>query len=136
MRLLLAPRRTESERAPGREHAARCSDCWAVLALLHELATGVPPAEADRMAGLFGCALVQEELYLMTGLDAPALRAAHPAAAQHLGWCVACRERFAELAAVEGVAARGEIPPLLATAPRWQAVAAQAGETVREAVGR
>jgi hypothetical protein len=111
------------------EHVARCSDCWAVVSLLHELATGAPPAEAGRMADLFGCAPVQDRLYLLPGLDAAALRATEPALARHLGWCVSCRERAAEILLVEAAAARGEFA---AARTRWRETAA----SVREVVGR
>ncbi len=120
-----------------REHVARCSDCWAVLALVHELTQGDPPPGAERMAGLFACAPVQDELYLLSGLSAAEIRATHPGMATHLAWCHGCRDRLAELLAVERAAARGELgPPLIAVAPRWRETAARAGETVREVVGR
>jgi len=116
------------------EHVARCSDCWEVLSLLHELAVGAAPPDAGRMQKLFGCAPVQESMYLLTGLGAAELRAAHPDAARHLGWCHACRERLAELLVVERAAGRGEFGAVLAppVAPRWRETA----ERAREAVDR
>jgi hypothetical protein len=120
-----------------RDHAARCSDCWAVLGLLHELSMGGPPLEAERMAGLFGCAPVQDGMYLLTGLSAGEMRAGHPDLAAHLGWCVACRERFAEALWAERAVALGEIPAVIAPAlPRWRESAGRLGEVVRELVGK
>src|SRR5262245_4266008 len=124
-------------RAEARAHIARCSDCWEVLRLLYELAEGGPPADAERMPALFGCAPVQDELYLLAGLNAAEIRATHPGLVRHLGWCFACRDRLAELLIVERAAASGEFgPPLLASASRWRLRAARAGETIHEAVGR
>src|SRR2546427_12147087 len=37
------------ERRKAEEHVARCSDCWAMLSLLHELATGEPASGAESM---------------------------------------------------------------------------------------
>jgi hypothetical protein len=108
--------RAEQDEARG--HAARCSDCWGVLELLHELALGTPPAEAERMRQLFGCRPVQDDLYLLEDLTAEEMRRHHPALARHLGWCLACRERLAEVRLVARAAARGEFgPPLLAAPP-------------------
>jgi hypothetical protein len=99
------------------EHAARCSDCWAVLALLHDLALGEPPAEAARMQALYGCDPVQDALYLLEGLTAADVRRRHPDVARHLGWCLACRGRLAEILVVAREAAGGAYgPPLLARA--------------------
>lgn len=139
--LLRAAKGTEaSEQQEARDHAARCSDCWAVLGLLHELAMGAPPADAARMAGLFGCGIVQDEMYLLAGLSAEEMRAAHPASAGHLGWCLACRERFAELVWAERAVARGELPVVVApalptSAATWRDAAGRVGEAVRELVG-
>jgi hypothetical protein len=99
------------------------------VGLLHELATGVRPAEAGRMADLFGCGPVQDRLYLLPGLGASELRATEPELARHLGWCLACRERAAEVLLVEAAAARGEFG---APRTRWRETAA----AVREVVGR
>ena len=119
-------------------HVAHCSDCWAVLSLMHELATGTSPAGAERMPELFGCAPVRDDLYLLAGLTAAEVRAAHPAHARHLGWCHACRDRLAEIMVVERAAARGEFGPALVALPeaRWREGAARAGQRVHEAVGR
>ena len=134
----VGPRPEASERREAEEHVARCSDCWAVLTLLHELATGEPPPGADRMGALFGCGPVQDEMYLLAGLTAEEIRTKHPTEARHLGWCHACRDRLAEVLAVERAASRGELglPPIAAAAPRWREATARAGETVREVVGR
>lgn len=119
-----------------RDHAARCSDCWTVLALLTELALGEAPPEAERMAGLFGCAAVQDKLYLSTGLSAEEMRTKQPDLAAHLGWCSACRERFAEVLWAERAVALGELPAVIAPAlPRWRESAGRLGEVVRELVG-
>ena len=119
-----------------RDHAARCSDCWAVLALLHELAMGDPPPDAGRMADLFGCRAVQDGLYLLSGLSAGEMRAAQPQLAAHLAWCLGCRERFAEVLWAERAVARGELPAVLEPAlPRWRESAGRLGEVVRELVG-
>src|SRR5437016_8157875 len=125
------------ERREAEEHVICCSDCWAVLSLLHELATGEPAPGAERMGALFGCGPVQDEMYLLAGLPAEEIRRRHPHVARHLGWCHACRDRVAEVMTIERAAARGDLgPPLVApAAPRWRGAAARVGETVREAVG-
>ena len=108
-----------------------------MLSLLHELARGEPAAGAERMGALFGCGPIRDEMYLLAGLTAEEIRRRHPHVARHLGWCLACRDRVAEVMAIEHAAARGELGPPLVTpaAPRWREAAAQVGETVREAVG-
>jgi len=108
-----------------------------MLSLLHELATGEPVAGAERMGALFGCGPIRDEMYLLAGLTAEEIRRRHPHVARHLGWCHACRDRVAEVMAIERAAARGELGPPLVTpaAPRWREAAARVGETVREAVG-
>jgi hypothetical protein len=119
-----------------REHAARCSDCWAVLSLLHELAMNEPPAEAARMAALFGCQPVQDAMYLLAGLSVDEMRAAHPESAAHLGWCLACRGRLAEVVWAERAVLAGELPAVIAVpAPVWRDIAGRVGEAVRELVG-
>lgn len=132
------PTLAASERREAEEHVARCSDCWAVLSLLHEFATGEAPSGRERIGPLFGCGPVQDEMYLLAGLTAEEIRTRHPHVARHIGWCHACRDRLAEVLVVERAAARGELgPPLIApAAPSWKEIAARAGETVREAVGR
>jgi hypothetical protein len=129
---------TPDRRQAALEHAARCSDCYTVLRLAHELATGAPPADAARMTTLFGCDAVQDRLYLLGATPISSLRASVPEFVRHLAWCFACLERAAEVVAVEAEAAGLAYgPPLLAPAPaQWQEVAARAGETVREVVGR
>ncbi len=124
-------------RREAEEHISRCSDCWAVLSLLHELATGEPAPGAERMGVLFGCGPIQDEMYLLAGLTAEEIRRRHPHVARHLGWCHACRDRVAEVMTIERAAAQGDFgPPLVApAAPRWRGAAARVGETVREAVG-
>src|SRR5437870_2005103 len=125
------------ERREAEEHVSRCSDCWAVLSLLHELATGEPAPGAERMGALFGCGPIQDEMYLLAGLTAEEVRRRHPHVARHLGWCHACRDRVAEVMTIERAAARGDLgSSLLApAAPHWRGAAARVGETVREAVG-
>src|SRR4029450_11441961 len=93
------------------EHVARCSDCWATLEVTHDLAFGEPPADAGRMAALYGCDAVQDRLYLLTDLTAADIRAREPETARHLGWCLSCRERLGEIIAVARPAARGGLRP-------------------------
>ena len=123
------PRPPAGRQEEARAHAARCSDCWTVLALLHELAVGAPPADAERMPALYGCGPVQEDIYLLAGLTAAEMRALHPERARHLGWCLACRDRLGEVLLVERAAARGEFEP-------GRRAAARMAETIHEAVGR
>src|SRR5437764_13392912 len=125
------------ERREAEEHVSRCSDCWAVLSLLHELATGEPVPGAERMGALFGCGPIQDETYLLAGLTAEEIRRRHPHVARHLGWCHACRDRVAEVMAIERAAARGELGPPLVTpaAPRWREAAARGGGAVRGGAG-
>lgn len=104
-------------------HLARCSDCWQALGTLHRDATGAPPDDEARMASLFECEPVRDRLFALVDLDPATIARAHAAEARHLGWCLACRTRLAELRDVERD---------LAAAPRWVDV----GERVREAVGR
>lgn len=120
------------------EHAARCSDCYTVLRLAHELATGAPPPDADRMPALFGCDDIRDRLYLLGDTPVSSLRAADPDMAAHLAWCLACLGRAAEVVAVEAEAAGLAYgPPLLTPAgARWHEAATRTGETVREVVGR
>jgi hypothetical protein len=63
------------------------------------------------------------------------MAARHPAAARHLGWCLACRDRFAEVIEIEAAFADGTLTlPLLPEAARagWRA---RAGD-VHEMIGR
>jgi len=126
------------ERREAEEHVARCSNCWGVLSLLHELATGEAPPGAERMGTLFGCGPIRDEMYLLAGLTAEEIRTRHPDVARHLGWCHACRDRLAEVLTVEPAGSRGRLrlPLSVPAAPRWKEVTARAGQTVREAVGR
>jgi hypothetical protein len=124
------------DRQAAEEHVARCSDCWATLEVAHDLAFGEPPADAGRMAALYGCDAVQDRLYQMTDLTAADIRAREPEAARHLGWCLSCRERLVELIAVERAAARGDFEPLLAPTPRWRETVTRLGAKVREVVGQ
>ena len=100
-------------------HVARCSDCWATVAGLHEAATGAAP-EAQPS---FGCEAVRDRLYLLVDLDVGAIARAHAPLARHLGWCLACRSRLAEMIAVERD---------VAATPRWIELA----ERTIEAAGR
>ena len=45
-------------RRDAEEHVARCSDCWMVLRLLHELAMRNAPADAERMDNI--CSAISE----------------------------------------------------------------------------
>ena len=90
-------------------HLADCSDCWAVVELLHESADGAQPPEQTRMAQLYGCERVRDRFYVLLGLSPAERTTREPAAWRHLGWCLACRDRFAAFAAIEadaGAAAR------------------------------
>src|SRR4029453_12674145 len=129
------PEASARDRRAAEEHVARCSDCWATLAVAHDLAFGEPPADAERMAALYGCDAVQGRLYLVRYLTAADIRAREPESARHLGWCLSCRERLVELIAVERAAAHGDLEPLLAPMPRWRETATRLGAKVREAVG-
>src|SRR5439155_986511 len=96
---------------------SRCSDCCRVLSGLHERATGERLADTDRIMELFGCERVQDEMHLLVGLSPSRMAAEHPHLARHLGWCHACRDRFAQVLQVEDAAARGEFGPARA---RWR----------------
>jgi hypothetical protein len=104
-------------------HVARCADCWHALADLHRGVTGDAPLEDTDVTSRFDCDTTREVLYTLVELDAASIARDHAPAARHLGWCLACRARFAELVLVERE---------FASAPRWIEV----GERVREAVGR
>ncbi len=94
------PERSARDRQAAEEHVARCSDCWTVLASAHQEAVGEAPADAGRMADLFGCESVRDRFFLLTDLSPAEMRAREPEAARHLGWCLGCRDRFVELLAV------------------------------------
>jgi hypothetical protein len=126
---------TGQRRHAAEEHVARCSDCWAALAVAYDLAFGEPPADAERMDALYGCDAVQDRLYMMADLTAAEIRSREPETARHLGWCLSCRDRLAELITVERAAARGEFEPLLAPTPRWRETVTRLGATVREVIG-
>jgi hypothetical protein len=129
------PDQSTRDRTAAEEHVARCSDCWTVLAAAHQETVGEPPADAERMADLFGCEAVRDRFFLLTDLSPAEMRAREPEAASHLGWCLGCRDRFVELLAVEHAAAQGEFGRLLAPAPRWRETVSRLGETVREVIG-
>jgi hypothetical protein len=136
--LLAAPseRGAGAVRQQAEAHVADCSDCWETLALLHALANGTPPPDVGRMRGLYGCDRVREDLFDLVGLRADDIRASYPLAARHLSWCDPCRVRFAELAAVERVAARGELgPAVTASRPQWRDVMTALGRHARELAG-
>ena len=82
-------------------HLADCSDCWAVVELLHESASGAPHPEQARMAQLFGCERVRDRFHVLVELSPSERTAREPAASRHLGWCLACRDRFVTFAEVE-----------------------------------
>lgn len=131
-----------STASAARDHVASCSDCFEVLSLLHELAQG-PPSGSDRSnvraegRALFGCAAARDVFHRAVDCDAVTLARREPLLARHLGWCLACRERFGELLVVERLAARREIEPLFAPAgAEWREVVRHGGEVVRELVGR
>lgn len=132
--LPVAPERRQA----AMEHTARCSDCYTVLRLAHELATGAPPSDADRMPLLYGCDGVRDRLHLLADTTIAALRQTEPDLTRHLAWCHGCLERAAEVVAVEAEAAGLAYgPPLFAPAgARWRETAARAGESVREVMGR
>lgn len=122
---------------PVQEHVADCSDCWKVVSLLFEIATGVPPAEADRMEVLYGCEEVQGQLFGLVGLRGDEVGRRYPEVARHLAWCFGCRERLVEILQVEEAASRGEFGPLVSlAAPSWKQTVNVVGETIRELVGR
>jgi hypothetical protein len=127
LRALVSPssatrRPTPRERDALITHVARCADCWTALAALHAEIADAGSEDAD-MQARFGCEPVRDRLFLLVDLDPAAIARDHPAVARHLGWCLACRTRMAEILEVERE---------LASVPRWVDV----GERVREAVGR
>ncbi|HKA28149.1 MAG TPA: hypothetical protein VKH82_02145, partial [Candidatus Binatia bacterium] len=129
------PEAKNHDRRMAEEHVANCSDCWAVVRAAYELAFGKSPADAGRISALFGCDAVQDRLYLVSDLPAAEIRSREPAIARHIGWCLSCRERLAELIAVERVVTQGELEPLLAPVPRWRETVTRLGATVREVIG-
>lgn len=129
------PERSPHDRAAAEEHVSRCSDCWTVLASAHQEAVGEAPVDAGRMADLFGCESVRDRFFLLTELSPVEMRSSEPEAARHLGWCLACRDRFVELVAVEQAVAQGELQALFAPVPRWRETVSRLGETVREVIG-
>jgi hypothetical protein len=130
-----APTASGESRRAAEEHVARCSDCWAALAVAYDLAFGEPPADAERMDVLYGCDAVQDRLYMLTDLTAADIRSREPEIGRHLGWCLSCRDRLAELITVERAAVRGDFEPLLAPTPRWRETVTRLGAKVREVVG-
>lgn len=132
----MAPDRSAKERRMAEKHVALCSDCWDVLQVIHELTTGEAAPDSERMAALYGCADIRDDLYLLAGLHPTEIRAKHPSAAAHLSWCLACRGRLAEILAVEAAAVRDEFETGLATATLWKEIRDAAQGIIREAVGR
>jgi hypothetical protein len=115
---------------------ASCSDCFEVMALLHDLAAGESTLRTQGRA-LYGCEAAREVFHRAVGLDAPTMATREPMLSRHLGWCLSCRERFAELLLVERLAARGDIEPLFAPARvEWREVVRAGGGVVRELAGR
>jgi len=105
------------------QHLAHCSDCWTTVVGLHVATMGEAPSGSTEMDARFGCEAVQDEMWTLVALDRGMIAREHAGAARHLGWCLACRTRFAELVAVDRE---------LAAAPHWRRV----GDRVREAAGR
>jgi hypothetical protein len=124
-------------RTQAEEHVAHCSDCWQVVSLLHELATGKPPPEADRMPTLYHCEQVQDDLYSLESLSPYEVKTRYPEVARHLGWCHSCRDRLVDILQIGRAAARGEFgsPAILTAKPRWRETAGVVGERIRELVG-
>lgn len=94
-RLLATPAAGAPVDADASAHVARCPSCWTVVAACHRATTGGDPVEAARMASLFGCDAVREELYRLAAdpIAAPSYLAGH------VGWCADCREHLVELLA-------------------------------------
>jgi hypothetical protein len=119
------------------EHAGRCSDCWKVLADLHQSVTNAPPLEAEAMNALFGCDDVQRQLYLLAALEPARLFAEHPGPARHLAWCDPCREGLIDILVMEDAARRGDVEPFDVAPPTtwWHSAVDAMGERVQELVG-
>jgi hypothetical protein len=81
-------------------HVGQCSDCWSIFELL-DAAVGRPSLGTAAPEAFHECEGVQSSLYLFVGLSPEDMRARHPAAVRHLGWCLSCRERFATLLTIE-----------------------------------
>jgi hypothetical protein len=116
-----ARRPSASVRAATIAHVARCSDCWRTLADLHARVVDDATGEETAMAERFGCESIRDRLHALVDLDPGTIAREHGAVARHLGWCLACRTRLAEMIAVEHE-----------LAPAWVDVAAR----VREVAGR
>src|SRR5438093_3662548 len=130
-------------RGAAEEHVSRCPDCWAELSATHQLIVGSPPEAADRMRELFGCATIQEQLYLLVGLTPAAMEKQHPHLAQHLAWCHACQDLLMDLLDMEELRdevrltrARAALPTVAPARPRWVAITATHGERLLEMVGQ
>lgn len=124
---------TEWPGAEGRraaeQHVSRCPECWEVVRQLHRERFGSEdPADAARMSDLFGCASVQQRLYLLVGMDQEQIAAAAPDLGHHLGWCLSCRGQLAELIAIERLETT--------TPPAWRALAGTMGDAIRELIGQ
>jgi hypothetical protein len=102
-------------------HVARCSDCWQTLAALHARVADDATVENAAMAERFGCEPIRDRLWALVDLDPATIAREHAPVARHLGWCLACRTRLAELIEVEHE-----------VAPYWIDVAAR----VRAVAGR
>jgi hypothetical protein len=83
------------------QHLASCSDCWAVVALMHESIAGAPVADDARMEELYGCEDVRDRFGMLVDIPPEDIPARDPAAGRHLAWCLACRSRLSTLRAVE-----------------------------------
>lgn len=131
-------RPSAEERRQAEEHVARCSDCWEVLSLVYELATGEHTPEAEHMRVLYSCERIQDQLWLLEGLGAREVKEQFPEVVRHLGWCHACRDRLVEILHVAHAAARGEYgPPVIApAAPQWKEIVGTVGEKIRALIGQ
>jgi hypothetical protein len=123
-------RGTDDERRAAAEHVARCSDCDGLLALL-----GLGAGDAAPRADDVGCEAVRDVMHELVTLDAGAMETRHPGAVRHLGWCLACRDRLADVLEIDAAFADGALSMHLLPAEASAGWRDRAGD-VREMIGR
>ncbi len=112
-------------------HVLACRACIEDVGGIHERTVGALP-ELDRLRQLFGCEQLALRYPELASLSAPALVAAAPDVATHLGWCLACRDDFSELRAVAREAAEADRDALRS----WRRVSAHVLERIDDLVMR
>jgi len=127
-------RESDARRAEALRHVASCRECLALLCSTELAATGTRSVDASEIERLFVCEPTRRVLFRLGGFAPDELATRFPDAARHLAWCVACRERLADVLALESDADDGapDYPP---TTP-WRRLEGALGSRGEELLGR